>query len=161
MKSKLPEIVIKVVLIGLEVLFVGILCALRLQIIGWMLVILGLAFIAWVLLHLGLMTAFIIGMKVRAADVVLYLATHFFYLIAWLFQTDSGDGGGYNWTIQQIYSSSGLTVFLKQWADTVFWCAFAGTFICYALMIVLLAVKLIKYAQSMKPVEGVGVSGVR
>ena len=146
----LPEIIVKVVLVGFELLFVGILCALRLQIIGWMLVILGLGFILWVLVHLGLLTVFIISIKARVIDILLYLAVHFFYLFAWLFQSDSDDGGGYHWAIQQISAWPSLDPFLKKWGDTVFGVAFIATFICYVLIAILLVVKLVKAAQAQK-----------
>ena len=151
MKPQLPEILIKIALVGFEFLFVGILCALRLQIIGWMLVILSIGFILWVLVHLALLTTFIITLKPRLIDILLYLALHFFYLFAWLFQSDSPDGGGYIWAIQQLGPWPSLDPFLKQYGDNLFWIAFSGTLICYALIVIRLLFKLVKAAQAQKP----------
>ena len=150
MTKRLPEILIKAALIGVELLFVGLLCALRLQIIGWGLIILGLGILLWVLVHLGLMTAFIIGLKIRLPDILLYLAVHTFYLTAWLFQSDGGDGGDYMWAIQQINAWPSLTPFLNKYGDTVFWWAFAATLLSYLLIVILLIVKLVKYARTLE-----------
>ena len=150
MKTQFPEVLIKIVLIGLELMFVGILCAVRLQIIGWMLVILSIGFIFWVLFHLALMTGFILTMKTSVIDILLYIVLHLFYLVAWLFQSDSPDGGGYVWAIQALGPWPSLNPFLKQYGDTVFMYAFIGTLICYVVTVILVASKLIKAAQARK-----------
>jgi hypothetical protein len=148
MKNRLPEILLKVFLGLMELVFVGLLCALRVANIGWLLIIFGLGLVVWVLLHLGLMTAFIVSFKLRLLDIALYLAIHFFYLWAWLFQSDGGDTGGVSWTIQKIHYFPALDPFLEKNGDALFWGMSIATFGCYLLLGILLVVRLVRTIQA-------------
>ena len=150
MDKRLAEVLIKFSLCLFELLFVGILCYYRVENIGWMLVILGLGILFWVLIHIALMITFIATLKLHILDLILYLAVHFFYLLAWLFQADVGDTGGTNWTIQQIYTWPALDPFLQKYGETVFWYALGGTLLCYALIVILLFITLVKTARAQK-----------
>ena len=82
MEHKHLSTLTKILLIGAEVLFVGILFLMRLGISGWLLIIFGVLLIPililWAFVHLGLMTAFITVLKSSKRDIALYLAVHFF-----------------------------------------------------------------------------------
>ncbi len=148
MKSKLPEILLKVLLGGAELIFAGILCYLRVLNAGWLLIIFGLGLVLWVLLHLGLMTAFIVSFRLSIIDIALYLAVHFFYLWAWLLQSDGGDTGGISWTIQKIYYFSTLNPYLEKWGESLFWAMSIATFICYLIISILLVVRFVKFLKT-------------
>src|SRR5690348_16670155 len=100
MRKNLPAILIKLSLIGLELVFVCAVFYLRFLNIGWLFVIFGLGLLLWALVHLGLLSALIAGGRLGWVDLVLYPAVHFFYLAAWLLQSDGGDDGNVFWTIQ-------------------------------------------------------------
>lgn len=85
------DIRIKFLLIGAEVLFVGILGLMRIAITGWLVLIFGFLLIAWVVFHLVLMSAFILNLRSSTLDMVLFIAVHLSYLLAWLFQSDADD----------------------------------------------------------------------
>ena len=149
MKNKLPKNLIKFLLAGAEVLFVGILCYLRVLNGGWNLLFYGILLILWALIHLGLMTAFIVSLKLSMIDIVLYLAVHFFYLWAWLFQYDGGDSpSSSGWTIQTIHHIAALDPFLQQWGDTLFQVMSIATFVCYLIIFILLVVRLVQFLRS-------------
>ena len=148
MKNKLPEILLKVLMGFAELFFVGILGYLRVLNIGWLLIIFGLGLVLWVLFHLGLMTAFIVSFRLRLVDIALYLGLHFFYVGAWLFQSDGGDSGGISWTVQKIFYISALDPFLERWGETLFWVTSIATFVCYLLIGILLIVRLLKFLKA-------------
>jgi hypothetical protein len=148
MKNKLPEILIKFLLFGAEIVFVSILCYMRVLNVGWMLLIYGILLILWVLIHMGLMTAFIVSLKLSAVDIALYIAVHFFYLWAWLFQADGGDSGDTGWTIQTIHHIAALDPFLLKWGDTLFWIMSIATFVCYLIIAIRLFIRLVQFLRS-------------
>ena len=148
MQTKLPAILTKIALIALEILFVGLIGYFRMQNIGWIFIIFGLALLLWDLIHLGLLTTFIITLKPRPLDILLYLAVHFFYLWGWLLQSDGGDSDYISWTIQQFYSSTPFTAFLKQNGDTLCLYAIGATLLCYLIITILVITRLVKYLQS-------------
>ncbi len=144
MQKQYPQLVFKILLMLFELLFVGALLYLRLLNFGWMFIIFGILLLGWVLFHLALMAAFIAGFKVSIIDIGLYLGVHFFYLAAWLFQSDGGDSGGATWVIQLIYNSNPLAAFLQKMGDNLFYAMTAGTFLCYVLIGILLIVRLVR-----------------
>ena len=148
MKNKLPNTQTKYLLIGAEVLFVGILCFMRVLNMGWMLIIFGILLILWALIHLGLMIAFIVSLRLNVIDIALYLAVHFFYMWAWLFQYDGGDSGGSRWTIQTIPYIAALDPFLQQWGDTLFQIMSIATFVCYLIIFILVVPRLVQFLKS-------------
>jgi hypothetical protein len=148
MKNKLPEILIKFLLAGAEIIFVGVLCYLRVLNTGWLLLIFGIVLILWALFHLGLMTAFIVSLRLSALDIALYLAVHFFYLWAWLFQSDGGDSGDTTWTIQAIRPIAALAPFLEKWGQTLFWIMSIATIVCYLMIAILLCIHLLQFLRS-------------
>ena len=150
MKNKLLEILLKILLGIAELAFVGILGYLRILNTGWLLILFGLGLVLWVIFHLGLMAAFIASFKLKLPDVALYLALHFFYLWAWLLQSDGGDSDRVSWTIQTLYSSSALDLFLAKWGDTLFWTMSIASFICYLLICILLLVRLVAFLNTRK-----------
>ena len=91
MKPRLLEVAIKIFLGVFELFFVGYVCSLRLEGIGWMLIFFSIGLLFWILVHLAIMTPFIMTLRVSIIDISLYLAVHIFYLLAWLFQMDMGD----------------------------------------------------------------------
>jgi len=152
MQKNLTSIVFKLLLGGFELLFVGVLCYMRVMDIGWMLIIFGLLLLPWVLLHLALMAVFIGSFKISLIDIGLYLAVHFFYLAAWLFQYDGGDSGEVAWVIQQIYDSANMTAFLQKWGDNLFYAALAGTIVVYLLIGALLVIRLVRYTRARRAI---------
>ncbi len=136
---------IKILLIGAEVLFVGTLFLMRLAIGGWLLIILVVPLILflWALVHLGLMTAFIIFLRSSKIDIALYLAVHFFYLGAWLFQTDADDNR-VTWTIRLFPYTDFLDPFLKEWGGLLFLVTSVATFVCYLLIFILVVIRLVR-----------------
>jgi hypothetical protein len=136
MKNRLPEILLKLILFGAELIFVGGLGYLRVLNIGWLLFIYGLLLIPWILIHLGLLAVFIARLKVNLLDLGLYLIVHFFYLGAWLFQSDGGDSGGARWTVQVVFDPPSLIPFLTQWGDILFWVMLCATLIGYLFIII-------------------------
>jgi hypothetical protein len=151
MKNNPPpqkKILIKFLLVGAEIVFVGILCYMRVLNMGWLLFIYGILLILWMLIHLGLMTSFIVTLRLSAMDIALYVAVHFFYLWAWLFQSDGGDSGDTGWTIQTIHYIAVLDPFLKKWGDPLFWIMSSATFICYLIITILLCIRLVQFLRS-------------
>ncbi len=134
----------KILLIGAEVLFVGILFLMRLGIAGWLLIIFGVLLILWAFVHLGLMTAFITVLRSSKIDIALYLAVHFFYLGAWLFQTDAGDNR-VTWTIRLLPYTDFLDPFLKEWGGVLFLVTSIATLVCYLLILILVVIRLVRF----------------
>ena len=127
-----------------ELVFVGTLAALRVMNMGWMLILFGLLLVVWIIFHLGLMTAFVVGIRLSIIDVLLYLALHFFYLAAWLFQSDGGDSGAVRSTIEVLFDNDAFAAFLQKWGDNVFWVAMVASVICYLVIGILLIVRLVR-----------------
>ena len=148
--NKLPEILIKIFLAGLELLFIGALAYARVLNTGWILILMGFGLIIWIVIHLALMAVFIASLKLHILDILLYLAVHLSYTLAWLFQSDGGDSDLVTWTIQKIIDPPALAPFLKQYGDTLAGYAGAATLICYILILILLIVKLIQYTRTRK-----------
>lgn len=144
MNRNLPQLVFKILLALFELLFVGGVLYLRFLDMGWMFIIFGILLLAWVLFHLALMAVFIAGFKASLIDIGLYLGVHFFYLAAWLFQSDGGDSGGVTWVIQFVYDSNPLAAFLQKMGDNLFYIMTAGTFVFYVLIGILLIVRLVR-----------------
>lgn len=65
------------------------------------------------------MTAFITVLTSSKRDITLYLAVHFFYLGAWLFQTDADDVR-VTWTIRLFPYTDFLDPFLKDGVEYYF-----------------------------------------
>lgn len=148
MRTNLTGKIGRLILAGFELAFVSALVILRIMNIGWILVIFGLLLVVWLLFHLGLMTAFIVGMKLSPIDLVLFLALHFFYFSAWLFQVDGGDTGGLRWTVEVLFDNVSFAAFLQNWGDTLFLFAVAATFACYLLIGILLIVRLVRWRRA-------------
>jgi len=146
--NKLPEILIKIALVVLEIIFAGVLVYFRVLNTGWILILMGLGLVIWLLVHLALMTVFIASLKLQLLDISLYLAVHFFYTWAWLLQPDGGDSDVVTWTLQKVYDWPALDPFLKQYGDTLLAYAGGATVICYLLIILLVIVKLIQFTRS-------------
>ena len=155
MKTTLPEILLKIALAILELLFVGALLYARILNTGWMMIILGLGLIIWLIIHLALMFVFIAGLKLRIIDILLYLTVHFFYTFAWLLQSDGGDSDTVTWTIQKVFNPPAFDPFLKQYGDILLGYAGAATLFCYLLIIILIIVKLVQSARSRSKGEAV------
>jgi hypothetical protein len=153
MKKILPNIIIKVVLVIIELVFVGVLAYMRLMNAGWMLFILGIGLIAWIVIHLVLMAVFIASLRLNLFDILLYLAVHFFYLFGWLLQSDGGDSDVVTWTIQQIYSSPALTAFLEKNGDNLLVFMGSATVLCYFIIVIYLIVRLVLFMMSRRKKE--------
>jgi len=97
--------------------------------------------ILWALVHLGLMTAFISVLKSSKIDTALYIAVHFFYLGAWLFQLDADDTR-VKWVIRLLPYTDFLDPFLKEWGGVPFLIMSAATFVCYLIIFILIVVRL-------------------
>jgi|GEM_PF-2016794 len=67
-------------------------------------------------------------------DIALYLAVHFFYLGAWLFQTDADDVR-VTWTIRLFPYTDFLDPFLKEWGGVLFLVTSIATFVCYLIIL--------------------------
>jgi hypothetical protein len=148
MNKKTIEICLKILLFGAVLIFVGALCVLRVMNMGWYLIIFGLGLAVWVLIHLGLMAVFIAFLRLKPLDIILFLAVHFFYLWAWLFQVDGGDIGGAVWTFQQIIPFHGLDPFLNDWGEIIFWVMGGVTLVGYIWMVVLLVMRLVRHTKN-------------
>ena len=148
MKNKLVEILLKVLLGGAELAFVGGLGYMRILNTGWLLILFGLGLVLWVVFHLGVMAVFIASFRLKILDTALYLALHFFYLWAWLLQSDGGDSDKATWTIQSLYYIPGLDPLLTKWGDTLFWAAFIATLVCYLAVGIVLLVRLVKFLKT-------------
>ena len=148
MKNKLVEILLKILLGGAELAFVGGLGYMRVLNTGWLLILFGLGLLLWVVVHLGLMALFIASLRLKALDIALYLGLHFLYLWAWLLQSDGGDSDRTTWTIQSLYVFPALDPLLTKWGDTLFWAAFIATLVCYLAVSILLIVRLVKLVKA-------------
>jgi hypothetical protein len=147
--DKKLDIRVKFLLIGAEVLFVSILGLMRLSIAGWLALIFGiLLIVAWIGFHIVLMTAFILSLRSRIIDWVLYGAVHLFYMLAWLFQYDADDLRIW-WVIQLLPFTGGLEPFLNEWGGTLFLIMAAATFICYVIIFILLIVRIVQFLVSL------------
>lgn len=103
MNEKSKRILVKLLLVIFEFAFVAILFFLRVLDIGWIYILFGILLVLWAIIHLGLMTSFIVSSKFSLSNIALYLVVHFFYMVAWLFQSDGGDSGEITWVIQKIF----------------------------------------------------------
>ena len=149
MADKELDIRVKFLLIGAEALFVSILGLMRLLILGWLALIFGiLLIVAWMGFHIVLMTAFILSLRSRIIDWVLYGAVHLFYMLAWLFQYDADDLRIW-WVIQLLPFTGGLEPFLNEWGGTLFLIMAAATFICYVIIFILLIVRIVQFLVSL------------
>ncbi len=148
MARKDLDIWIKFLLIGAEVLFVGILSLMRIAITGWLVLIFGFLLIAWVVFHLVLMSVFILNLRSSTLDMVLYIAVHLSYLLAWLFQSDADDVQ-VRWVIQLFPFTGGLEPFLAAWGNTLFLITTAATLVCYAVIFILVIVRIVQFLVSL------------
>lgn len=142
------DIRIKFLLIGAEVLFVGILGLMRIAITGWLVLIFGFLLIAWVVFHLVLMSAFILNLRSSTLDMVLFIAVHLSYLLAWLFQSDADDVR-VRWVIQLFPFTGGLEPFLAEWGGTLFLITAVVNLVCYAVIVILVIARIVQFLVSL------------
>ncbi|MGY2778515.1 hypothetical protein ACVW0B_000404 [Thermostichus sp. MS-CIW-23] len=135
----------KLLLVGVEILFVCALFLMRLGVAGWLLMMFGALLILlltlWAFVHIALMITFISVFESRKSDIALYLATHFFYLWAWLFQFD-GDDTSVKWTIRLLPCTNFLEPLLRKWGGVLFLTTSIATFVCYLIIFILIVIRL-------------------
>jgi len=148
MKNNLESAGIRLILVLIELVFVGGLIYIRIQNFGWMALIFGIVLLLWVFFHLGLMVAFIVGARLSVLDALLYLGVHFFYLLGWLMQSDGGDDGPVRWTIEVFYSSTPFNDVLQKWGENLFWVGCIGAVIFYVVIGILLIVRLVVWLRA-------------
>lgn len=148
MQKNLPAILVKLFLIGAEFAFVCGVFYLRFLNIGWMFIIFGLGLLLWALVHFGLLATLIASARPSWVDLLLYPAVHFFYLVAWLLQSDGGDDGNIVWTIQHIFDNNALLSFLQKWGDDLSMAMAVATLLCYVLIVIVLIVRLVRWLAS-------------
>lgn len=120
MNEKSKSILVKLILVIFEFAFIAILFFLHVLDIGWIFILFGILLVLWAIIHLGLMTSFIVSSKFSLSNISLYLVVHFFYMVAWLFQSHVGDRGEITWVIQKIFDSVSFPAFLKKWGAIIY-----------------------------------------
>lgn len=139
---------IKFLLIGVEVLFVYIFGLVRLATMEWLSLFAWMGLLMWPFVHVMIVSAFILSFRLRFTDAVLYIAVHLFFLLAWLLQSDFANNR--TWIVFEKFPFiRGLEPFLSEWGSTLFLTMAAATLVCYAVLFILVIVRIVQFLVSL------------
>ncbi|MEJ5343931.1 MAG: hypothetical protein WHS83_03365 [Chloroflexus sp.] len=139
---------IKFLLVGVEVLFVYIFGLVRLATMEWLSLFAWMGLLLWSFVHVMIVSAFILSFRLRFTDAVLYIAVHLFFLLAWLLPLDFASNR--TWIVFEKFPFiRGLEPFLIEWGSTPFLTMATATLVCYAVIFILVIVRIVQFLVSL------------